>query len=516
MMRRAVRAVGLAVGSALLGMLLIALAWYVHFLRSGPELEPWHSARLAEEFTAARADEVRTVAVYRALEARLFAELDREVYAQIDPEDRLPYNRYFRGSESDPGAWPFDWNRSWEHSPATPRAAVLLLHGLTDSPYSLRVLGEGFAAQGLHVLGLRLPGHGTAPAGLLHFRVEDMQSVVRLAMRDLRARLGPEVPIFMVGYSNGAALAVDYALAVLEGDDAPRPAGLVLISPALGVSPLAVVGRVRTGLSTLPGFGRAAWQLVDAEVDPYKYSSFSFHAAGETFRLTRGLARRLRRLAAGDPIEGFPPVLAFVSTVDATVRAGAVVDTLLAHLAPQGHELVLFDVNRVAEAQSLVVAGSGALTRRLLEMADRPFALTIIANAGPHSLAVQERWAAAGAGRLSSRPLDLAWPRGIFSLSHVALPFPPDDPLYGYAAAQDAAHVQLGRLEVRGENGVLAVPTWMLTRLRSNPFYPYLAARARDFVLSGPPSASASSSRATPAAAIPPPRPVPVGTPPST
>lgn len=210
-------------------------------------------------------------------------------------------------------------------------------------------------------------------------------------------------------------------------------------------------------------------------------------------------------------------MLAFVSTVDATVRAGAAVDTLLAHLAPQGHELVLFDVNRVAEAQSLVVAGSGALTHRLLEMADRPFALTIIANAGPHSLAVQERRAAAGAGRLSSRPLDLAWPRAIFSLSHVALPFPPDDLLYGYAAAQDEAHVQLGRLEVRGENGVLAVPTWMLTRLRSNPFYPYLAVRARDFVLSGPPSASDSSpSRATPAAAIPPPRPVPAGTPPST
>ena len=70
----------------------------------------------------------------------------------------------------------------------------------------------------------------------------------------------------------------------------------------------------------------------------------------------------------------------------------------------------------------------------------------------------------------------------MFSLSHVALPFAPDDPLYGYAAAQDRTHVQLGRLEVHGENGVLAIPTWMLTRLRSNPFYSYLTQRVEAVV----------------------------------
>src|SRR5262245_47607565 len=111
MVRGALRAVGRALGWALVGMLLVGLALYGRYLRSGPELEPWHRARLDEEFTVARANEVRTIADYRALETRLFAELDREVYAATEPEDRLPYNRYYRGSRSDPSTWPLDWNR---------------------------------------------------------------------------------------------------------------------------------------------------------------------------------------------------------------------------------------------------------------------------------------------------------------------------------------------------------------------------------------------------------------------
>ena len=190
MLRRTMLAVGRALGWALVGMLLVGLALYIRFLRSGPELEPWHRAHLDEEFTAARADEVRTIADYRALETRLLAEVDREVYAETEPEDRLPFNRYFRGSRSDPATWPVDWNRTWEHAPAGPSAAVLLLHGLTDSPYSMHALAETFASQGLHVLALRLPGHGTAPAGLLSFEIEDMQAAVSLAMRDLRRRIG--------------------------------------------------------------------------------------------------------------------------------------------------------------------------------------------------------------------------------------------------------------------------------------------------------------------------------------
>ena len=68
----------------------------------------------------------------------------------------------------------------------------------------------------------------------------------------------------------------------------------------------------------------------------------------------------------------------------------------------------------------------------------------------------------------------------------MALPIPPEDKLNGYAAPVTSRHVQLGRIEIRGENGVLNVPSWMLTRQRSNPFHAYLVERIESFLADAP------------------------------
>jgi len=480
MVRSLIRWLLVAAGSVLLGLVLIGAGLYWHFLRSGPQPSPWHEVPLPD-FTARQAAGVDSLDDYLAIEQQVFGAL-QAVYQPANQPGAV-FNRYRAGSRSDPGRWPVNWNRTFRlGSPpgVAPRGAVLLLHGLTDSPYSMRSIGEHLAAQGYAVVGLRLPGHGTAPSGLLSFRIEDMQAAVSLAARDLHAR-APRQPLYLMGYSNGAALAVDYALAVLQGAPLPRPAGLVLISPAIGVSSLAVVGRFKTGLSSVPGFSRAAWQTIVLEFDPYKYNSFSFHAAGETLRLTRDVARRVEQLAGGQALPGFPPVLAFLSTVDATIRAEAVVDVLLEHLAPGDHELVLFDVNRYAPVQEFLVDDPGPLTERLRALPRRPYALTVITNT-PGTQQVMELRTAAGTGATERRDLPLNWPQHVFSLSHVALPFPPDDPLYGYEAVTPADHVQLGNVAIRGESGVLNVPTWALTRQRSNPFHSYLVERIDGFL----------------------------------
>ena len=78
----------------------------------------------------------------------------------------------------------------------------------------------------------------------------------------------------------------------------------------------------------------------------------------------------------------------------------------------------------------------------------------------------------------SRRPLGLAYPPGVFSLSHVALPFPVDDGLYGTQPSPDEDFgVHLGTIAARGERGVLVVPMDELMRLSANPFYPYLIQR---------------------------------------
>jgi alpha-beta hydrolase superfamily lysophospholipase len=480
--------VGRTLRSLLAALLLVAFGLYLHFLWSGPVPQPWHRARLTAEFTAADLAEGRITGLeqYRERERLLLEQVRMETRPVLDPARPLPLNRFAPGSLSDPNVWQYNWNRTFILEPrGTPVGGVLLLHGLTDSPYSLRSVGLALVARGYRVVGLRLPGHGTAPSGLLTFEVEDLAAATQLAMRDLRQSLGAGPPIYMIGYSNGAALAVSYALDARTDSTLPRPAGLVLISPAIGITRLAALGRIRTGLSELQGFGRAAWQVIETEIDPYKYQSFSWHAAGATQRLTSGLSQRIAALASRGPVRGMPPTLAFISTVDATVQAPAVIDSLLGRLAPEGHELVLFDVNRFSVVQPLLVADPAPLTRRLMTQGKLPFALTLVTNR-PDTLQALERRVPAMGGAATERPLGLSWPANVFSLSHVALPFPPDDPLYGDAAERTTRHVQLGRIEVRGENGVLNVPGWMLTRQRSNPFHAYMLARIESFLADPP------------------------------
>jgi hypothetical protein len=73
----------------------------------------------------------------------------------------------------------------------------------------------------------------------------------------------------------------------------------------------------------------------------------------------------------------------------------------------------------------------------------------------------------------------LAFPPGIFSLSHVALPFPLGDSLYGMQPdkTDEFFGVHLGAIAPRGERGVLILNLDALLHLSSNPFFPCLLGR---------------------------------------
>ena len=218
--------------------------------------QPWHTEALTAEFTAAKAAEVRTFEGYRRLEDRLFAELDEKVVAATPTGPAYALVRYSRGSAADPEKQDTNWNRSFELPAEAPAGGVLLLHGMSDSPYSLRTLGRRLNQRGYWVIGLRLPGHGTAPSGLLDVRWEDMAAAVRLGAAHLAAKVGSR-PIHFIGYSTGAPLALDFALDALEGKAAPVPAGLVLISPAIGLHPAAALAAGSAGFLRCRAWG--AW-----------------------------------------------------------------------------------------------------------------------------------------------------------------------------------------------------------------------------------------------------------------
>jgi alpha-beta hydrolase superfamily lysophospholipase len=469
-----------------LGVLLTLAAGFGIHVASGPALMPWHLAPLAAEFRAADAPRFESLDQYRALEARLMEQLDEEVYAQVPPDQRRAVNRFFAGSLADAHTRMPNWNLTFEIPATRPKGAVLLLHGLTDSPYSMRALAELFAARGWYVVGLRLPGHGTAPAALTRVTWQDWAAATRLAARHLRAKAGPEVPLVIAGYSTGAALAVEYALATLQGEPLPRAAGLVLLSPAIGVSPVATLAASLARIARWTGWEKLAWTETSPEFDPYKYNSFAANAADQIYQLTRHIGGQIALLGRPGGVAGLPPVLAFQSVADASVSAPAVVDALFAKLAPEGHALVVFDVNRDPELEPLLSSAASTAIPTLLAGPALSFDLTVLSNSGAATREqvpiLVARHRAAGGRALDTRPTGLAWPRDTYSLSHIALPFRADDPVYGAAPPALRNLIFLGKIELYGERGVLALAAGDFTRLRYNPFFAYVESRLEDYL----------------------------------
>jgi len=485
-------------GYGSLGVVLaLAAAFGIH-LANQPPLKPWHVGPLEAEFRAADAPKFASLDDYRALEARLMSELDAEVYAKVPPEERYAVNRYAAGSLADARRRPPNWNLTIEMSAPKPKGAALLLHGLTDSPYSMRAMAELFAARGWHVVALRLPGHGTAPSALTHVNWEDWAAAVRLAARHLRAKTGPDVPLVLVGYSTGAALAVEYALAVLQGEAQPRPAGLVLLSPAIGVSPAAALAVWPGRIAHWTGSQKLAWTEFPPEYDPYKYNGFTANAGDQMHQLTQRIRERIDALDRGSGVAGMAPGLAFQSVADATVSARAVVETLFARLAPEGHALVAFDVNRDAEVEPLLSAAAQDTTRGLLEGRPLPFDLTVLGNAADRGADVVARHRAAGGTAVDEVPTGLRWPHDVYSLAHVSLPFRPDDSVYGATPPARWSFIFLGKIAVFGERGVLTVSPGTFSRLRYNPFFPYVESRVDAFLAGHEHRAAAAPPAASP------------------
>jgi alpha-beta hydrolase superfamily lysophospholipase len=446
----------------------------------GPKLSPWHTAQLTSEFSADSSTGIDSFEAYLQLEDTVFSQLDELVYDNSATGPKYALERYSRGSLADPEQHQRNWNRSFELDSEAAVGGVLLLHGMSDSPYSLRAIGEALQQRGFQVLGLRMPGHGTAPSGLVEVSWQDMSAVVRLGMTHLSQRVGDK-PIHIIGYSTGAALALDFALQAEQGTAKPAPTSLVLISPAIGLSPAAAMAKWGRRLSRLPGLGRLAWLDIAPEFDPYKYNSFTTNAAEQVHSLTSSVASRIAARATAD--YSLPPMLVLKSTVDATVSNDAAVDRLMLQLAPERHEMVLFDINRFAIITSLLVDDPRPFTERLIADEQLPFGLTLVTNADATSLAVNAYYKGPfSAGISRQEALDHAWPGGVFSLSHVALPFPPDDRLYGRTPPSDRNELFLGQQALQGERGVLRIPGNFLLRLRHNPFYSYLESRVLSWV----------------------------------
>ncbi|EIK95703.1 hypothetical protein PMM47T1_14996 [Pseudomonas sp. M47T1] len=453
------------------------LTWRAVDSLQGPPLQPWHTF-VPDELSAPQLDHADWQ-VWLAAENQAMAQVASQVTAKLDLGQVPRVNRYRQDSIVYPAHFAQDWNRSFELRPAgAPKGVVVLLHGLTDSPFSMRHLAEHYRDAGYLAVAIRMPGHGTVPAGLTHVHWQDWLAATRLAVREARQQVPAPLPLILVGYSNGGALAMTYTLDSLDDASLARPAQVVLLSPMIGVDGYARFAGIAGWPAIFPAFAKSAWLDRLPEFNPFKYNSFPVNAARQSWLLTSHLQKALAAHAKVNGLQGLPPILTFQSLVDYTVSTPAVINRLYRLLPDNGSALVLFDINRASDFGGLLDDSAATSVERLLPATPRPWRTTLITNAasnGPATVAVDTP---ADRQASTTTPLAASYPRDIFSLSHVAMPFPVTDGLYGtQPAATDRFGIHLGTLAARGERGVLVVPLDVLMRIGCNPFFDYLLQR---------------------------------------
>ncbi len=204
------------------------------------------------------------------------------------------------------------------------RRGVLLTHGLTDSPYSMRHLAALFQQNGFRVMAVLLPGHGTQPGDLLEVTWQEWAKTVAYGA-DMLADEVDEV--YLAGYSTGATLSLYQSL----HDNRVR--GLFLYSPALKITRWAAWANLHKLYSWL--IPSAKWVHILPDIDIYKYESFAKNAAAQLYALTRELDAQLQTH------EVDIPVFIAASADDMTVNTEVILD-FIARARHMSSKLVLY------------------------------------------------------------------------------------------------------------------------------------------------------------------------------
>ena len=182
------------------------------------------------------------------------------------------------------------------------RIGVLLSHGFTGSPFSVRAWGEHLAALGYAVEVPRLPGHGTTWQDLNTTTWDDWYAELSRAFERLAAA---NDAVVVAGLSMGGALALR-----LAADHGERVAGIVVVNPAVatGRKDVRLLPVLKHVVRSFPGITN---DIKKAGADEHGYTRTPLKAAHSMFRAWPALVADLPKVTA--------PLLYFRSTVDAVV-----------------------------------------------------------------------------------------------------------------------------------------------------------------------------------------------------
>src|SRR5579862_7185111 len=155
---------------------------------------------------------------------------------------------------------------------------ALLIHGLWDSPFSLKDVGLRLQDKGILSRAVLLPGHGTRPSDLHQVSYQDWIQTVAYGINSLQSEVEQ---IYLIGYSAGAALSIYHAL-----NEKNNIAGIILLSPAIRVQFFMDIVFSLHQLSRW-AVKQKEWIFFEDEIDYAKYRSIGFNPALQIYTLTK-------------------------------------------------------------------------------------------------------------------------------------------------------------------------------------------------------------------------------------
>lgn len=228
---------------------------------------------------------------------------------------------------------------------------VLLLHGFTGSPASMKPWGHELAEEGWTVRVPRLPGHGTTWQDANLTTWHDWYAEAERNLLDLQSRCSN---VFVMGLSMGGSLTL--RLAELHGADIT---GIVLVNPAVHTERwdrhlLPVLQRF---VGSFPGISNDIAKPGQDEVAYDKIPLKAAHSLSELWQVTKSDLGRITQ-----------PLLLLRSAVDHVVEPSNA-EFILAHVSSaDASEVVLQDSFHVATLDHdapVIFRDSIAFVRRL-------------------------------------------------------------------------------------------------------------------------------------------------------
>ncbi|UJF18375.1 alpha/beta hydrolase [Vibrio sp. SS-MA-C1-2] len=237
-------------------------------------------------------------------------------------EDQQAWLSENRAFITDDKALEITLNSPFELKPERPNGkAVLLVHGLSDSPYSFHDVANHLVQRGYLVRAILLPGHGSKAGDLTLATYQDWQQAVAHHIELLKKQYDQ---IWLGGYSTGTNLVTAYAL-----EKSDKIAGLLLFSPAFEPESSQVK------YAPLASYF-VKWADKDPEDNLLRYNSLAMNGVAAYYQTVKSVQDELEQHQFNKP------VVMIVSEADSVIDGNYAAEAFDKHFTNPNNKVIWF------------------------------------------------------------------------------------------------------------------------------------------------------------------------------